>query len=454
MNKFGRYVGQGTSVPAIMERQTGSEASIMTLGYSNTRKDVPLSEFVIEGGSDPMVFFFDSVDVFETEVAEDMGITVTGDEIAIPAGVVIHPVGAVDIGSKYIQLNNGAVRGRNAGIDGIISTNTGGVVRSSAGQIVLTDFFVVAPAGPGIKISGSKANGDIAKLIMVGVFSSPVGFDITGFSVPSLTNCFVGQMDGMPAPAVGVRFSGAADKSHVLNTPLFDCTTAAIEFAADANFDYADIAGNFYTAGTPFLRGVAGYTLNVAGEVTRNKSLGGLASTASTLDGIDQFDPQWNFQSNPSIPDSKALGAWYQTAGEEITAITTQNEYVKANITSASPTIIQRFTADGTGTLTYTGVRPRTAQVTVTGVVSTTNNQEVEVGIYKDGTLIPDSTTTVRVGTGQDKRAFTGTALVLLEQPGWHDPVVPNCTIEIYVRNITGTDDITISDLDVTVFSD
>lgn len=386
---------------------------------------------------------------FSSIPARGAGITVSGDQITIPAGVVVVAGGVVDLGSAWILLDGGTVRGRTAS-DGFVSTATNGVIVSNDGTVVITDLIVVAPAGPGLKLTGSKANGDIMKCIMVGVYSSPLAFDITGGSVPSITSCFVGQFPQMPAPAVGVRFSGDIGKSHVQSTPFFATTDACIVLDSAVTLETADIAGNYYqpAAGMNFLRGEVGYTLSGIAEVTRNIPQTGLPDAVDVLDGIDRFDPKWNFQSNPSIPDSSAKAAFFQGTGWETTTITTVSTPVKANLTVTSADTAERFSINPDGTLTYTGVRPRTVTVTATGSVDTAgNNQEIRFSIYKDGVLVPSSQVQVKVTTGGDQRAFATSAIVEVQRPEDHDPAVGACTLEIYVENVTSTDDVLLSNV-------
>lgn len=387
---------------------------------------------------------------FSSLPARGAGITVSGDQITIPAGVVVVAGGVVDLGSAWILLDGGTVRGRTA-TDGFVSTATNGVIVSNGGTVVITDLIVVAPAGPGIKLTGSKANGDIAKMIMVGVYSSPVGFDLTGFEVPSVTSCFVGQFPQMPAPAIGVRVSGTVGKAHVQNTPFFGLTDACI--VLEATMEAVDIAGNYYEVapGLNFLRGGL-YTLSGIAEVTRNIPRAGLPDATDVLDGIDRFDPQWNFQSNPSIPDSSAQAAFFQGTAWETTTITAASTMTKANITVTSAETAERFSIAADGTLTYTGLRPRTVSVMVTGTIDTAlSNQEIRVAIYKDGALVPSSQVQTKITTGGDQRSFTSSAIVLVQRPEDHDPTVANCTLEIYVENITSDDDVRLSNVSMLV---
>lgn len=387
--------------------------------------------------------------------ARDAGITVSGDAVTIPANVILTPVGVIDIGSKYIVLDGGTVQGRNAGLDGFISTATDGVIRSTGGTVVLRDFLVVAPAGPALKLDGSEINGDIAKVIMVGAYSSPIGFDLTGFSVPSITSCFVGQFPGFPAPAIGVKVSGSVGKVHVQDTPFFATTDAALVLDAGAVIQQIDLAGNFYETdpGVNLIRAEAGYTLVDIAEIDRNVPRGA-PDPSDVLNGVDKFDPKWNFNANPAIPDSKAVGSFQQDPGWETTVISASNTPVKADVTVTGSEFNQRYTVSADGTLTYTGIRPRTAKVSVSGHLDTAlNGQEIRVSVRKDGVYVPGSAVTAKITTGGDQRSFATSCIVFPQAPGDHAPAVGSCTLEVYVENLTSDDDILIRDLSMDVLS-
>ena len=190
-------------------------------------------------------------------------------------------------------------------------------------------------------------------------------------------------------------------------------STVAIDFSASAvvlNEGYILDTCNF-SGGVPYLTGV---------DSTSNKSL---------------------FVNNVGISNSSDIAQYYMHGNATATVISTTGVAVKvAGVTTSAP-LTSKFT-NTTNRATYAGALNRFFKVSCTLSVESGNNNQVGVYILKNGVLLGESEvygTTSGAGRAENIVVQNLVSLVATDY------------IEVWVENATGTQDITVTDLNLII---
>ena len=118
------------------------------------------------------------------------------------------------------------------------------------------------------------------------------------------------------------------------------------------------------------------------------------------------------------------------------TSITQAGTYVKAAGTTTANNL-SSFTMPASNRLTYTGTATRHFHIaTHLSFTSSTGNRVIGVQLAVDGTALPNSTHTVKIGTGSDTQAMS---------LHWDAMMSSNQYIELFITDTQGTNTITLS---------
>ena len=162
---------------------------------------------------------------------------------------------------------------------------------------------------------------------------------------------------------------------------------------------------------------------------------------APYLAGVTSTDNKALFVNNVGIDNSSDITQYYMSANATATVITTAGVGVKAAGVTTSGSLTSKFT-NTANRATYDGALTRFFKVSATLSVESGNNNQVGVYISKNGVLLGESgvygTTS---GTGRAENIFVQT-LVSLTATDY---------IEIWVENATGTQNITVTDLNLII---
>ncbi len=162
------------------------------------------------------------------------------------------------------------------------------------------------------------------------------------------------------------------------------------------------------------------------------------------LVGHDYTSLKALFINNIGIINSSNIGHYYMQNNATSTTITTQNTFVKA----AGTTVVgngnsSKWTTATTNRLTYAGTISTEFVMTVVGSVqSAANNSTIGVGIAQNGTIITESRVSIRAGVANTPMAFTTQDII---------QCVTGDFFEVFVTNETGTQAITVTDLNVII---
>ena len=162
------------------------------------------------------------------------------------------------------------------------------------------------------------------------------------------------------------------------------------------------------------------------------------------LAGHDHTSNKALFINNVGITNSSNVGHYYMQNNATATTGIVQNTYLKA----AGTTVVgagnsPKWTTATTNRLTYAGTITTEFIITVVGSVqSAANNSTIGVGVAENGTIIAESRVSIRA-------AVAGTPMPFATQDVIQ--VATGDFFEIWVTNETGTQAITLTDLNVII---
>ncbi|TXD85221.1 hypothetical protein ESY86_01365 [Subsaximicrobium wynnwilliamsii] len=337
--------------------------------------------------------------------------------------------GMVDIGSNHIIMNGAGLRGTDPQKDGVMSSASGGVLRSTATNIFMQNFTVIPTAGSAYDFSGTAAN-------FCNIFS---GCSVIGGSV--------GQISGFNAITIiqnywnvtdGVKVTGNVGKfTSSYNFIVGISSGAGVEFLAGLTANDIDMANNYF-----IYAGQTGIKVNAGAAVDRGRMTTNMFRDVTTpLSGIDSYSPGWSMKQNTNIPDSRAYSFIYFNGNTAPTLLPTQNFFTK--IEGATEVVSQkRFTGNNTGKITYTDKEPITAKISVViSAKANENNSQYSIGIRKNNemTLTGPVASMASTANNQSFQIILNTEVDLETDDA----------IEVYIARSNGSTDneITVSEL-------
>lgn len=292
--------------------------------------------------------------------------------------------GIVNISPYYLELNGANLRGIDPARDGVSSTVSGAILRSTSVSVFLQDLVVI-PLSGATKAYDFK---DMTGTKFCNLFS---GNSVVEVGIPSLG---VGQISGFKAATIvknywkttdGLKVTGNIGKFTCAFTFITDITAGSgIEFLAGLTIDDIDLSNNYFV-----YTGQKGVKLNPGASVDRGRMTTNMfRGVGSPLDGLDSYSLGWSMNQNTDIPDSRAFSFIYFNSNATVTSLpsATPNYY---KIQGATTTIDQkRFTATD-NRITYNGVDPIVGKVAVViSAKAPANNADFSIGIAKNGTML------------------------------------------------------------------
>lgn len=238
----------------------------------------------------------------------------------------------------------------------------------------------------------------------------------------------------------GFTFEGSSN-SIVFNNSIFSPLVGAmaIEFEAAATINRRFRLTN---CALPIQPGASGVVFNGPNVVnsegfildTVNFSGGG-----TYLTGITYLDDRARFIECRGITNSTRIGAYYWTGNATATVITATNTPGKVAGISTVSAINQRF-AHSNNRLTYASALTQAFVVTVACTVTSGNNNQVTIYLYRNGVVVPGSAQTVTTNaSGRAENVNLQAALELADTD----------YIEVWCSNGTAITNVTVVDLNV-----
>jgi len=167
------------------------------------------------------------------------------------------------------------------------------------------------------------------------------------------------------------------------------------------------------------------------------------AGGGTYLTGVQSTDNKARFSGCRGINNSSNIAQYYMQGNATSTTIASSGTFVKIAGTTTTGSYVEKFDVTTTDNKAiYTGSLTGFYKVHVISACTSGNNKELEVAIYKNGAILtPSRSKGTTSGTGKAEN-LACQDIVELETDDY---------IEIYITNNTGTTNITVEDLNVTI---
>lgn len=166
------------------------------------------------------------------------------------------------------------------------------------------------------------------------------------------------------------------------------------------------------------------------------------AGGGTAISGVPYTDNKARFIENRGITNTGATSGYYMVGNATVTTIATVGTPVLIAGTTTETTITQRFTVSTSNRATYIGSLTRDFSIQGTFSLTSSNNNQVTTYIYKNGSVLIESTSISTTNSGGRLEGGAIQCLVQLEE---------NDYIEVWVENNTGANDITVEDLNLII---
>ena len=360
--------------------------------------------------------------------------TPSGSLITLDATKMYVFNGMVNISPYYLNLNGANLRGTDPSRDGVMSSVSGAILRSSNVSVFMENFTVIPLSGSTKAYDFSDATGTK----FCNLFS---GCSVVEIGTPSLG---VGQTSGFNAVTItknywnctdGIKVTGTMGKFALASVFITNITSGSgVEFLSGLTINDIDLSNNYFIyTGQTGVKVNTGATID-KGRMTTNMYRG----VTNYISGFNSYTPSWEMRQNTGIPNTRAFGSLLMTNNATATSLTIASTYYKIAGTSTAGTQ-QRFTA-GNNRLTYNGKENITGKIlAIAGARSPCINGEFTIAIAKNGTII--STSTGSMAPGGNNQSFQ---IIISTEVD----MATNDYVEVFIRtNNSNTSTITIEEL-------
>lgn len=310
-----------------------------------------------------------------------------GSEIKLDSTKTYTFSGLVNISPYYINANGAAIRGNNPIRDGVLSTVSGAIIRSTDMHVYIEKLLLVPYTANTKAFDFSDATGSRSCNLLTGINIKDVAAASEG----------VGQVSGFRAviilqnywaTAKGIKVTGNMGRFICAFTLISNIAGGAgIEFLPGLVIDDIDLANNHFV-----YNGQTGVKVNTGASINTGRMTTNMFREVGTLtDGFDSYTPAWEMQQNTGIPNSRAYSYAYLNDNTVATNLTNQGVYYKlaGNLIATSS---KRFTI-ANNIFTYTGKRNITTRVFVAVAgKSPANNADFSIALAKNGVVVANPT--------------------------------------------------------------
>ncbi len=223
-----------------------------------------------------------------------------GSSILLDATKMYIFSGIVNISPYYLSLNGAGLRGIDPAKDGIMSTISGGILRSTGVSVFIADLAVIPLSATTKAYDFADATGTK----FCNIFS---GSSVVEIGIPSLG---VGQVSGFKAITIeknywnctdGIKVTGTIGKfASSLNFITNITAGSGIEFLAGINIGDIDLSNNYF-----IYTGQNGVKVNSGAVIDNGRMTTNMFRGVSTLlNGIDSYSIGWQMVNNTGIPNT------------------------------------------------------------------------------------------------------------------------------------------------------
>lgn len=322
---------------------------------------------------------------------------------------------------------NSMIRGSHMGVDAIVYVGGLTAITVTNVNFFMNNLVIVAPGGTAINATGTITTEFLWTLVAI-VNCATIG-TVTGFRVPTFINCNFDTFTN------GITFDGTEDKIYLEGCPFRNFTNFGITFATTLSVEVIDISGGYFKE-SPTGTGII--VENVASVINYGLVRGTVWT--NVLTPVSGFGPEsvgWDFQINDPIRDSRRVADIFMTANVTPT-ILIQNVWTKiAGTTTVNK--LERFTSPQNNRISYVDNRPGIQGFVAVSLslLGSSNNQAVEVAIYRNDVIASPPMRTVLTGTSRTD-SINVNAILDFNTGDF---------VEVWVRSTGGNQDVTCENL-------
>ena len=184
----------------------------------------------------------------------------------------------------------------------------------------------------------------------------------------------------------------------------------------------------------------ASATIPNEGYILNNVNFGG---GGTYLTGVQSTDNKARFEGCRGVSNSGNIGQYYMQGNSTATTISTSGTFAKIAGTTSSGTYVEKFDVTTTNNKgVYSGSLTGFYKVEIVAGCTSGNNKELELAIYKNGVITtPSRSKGTTTGSGKAENIVSHDIIELST----------NDYVEAFITNNTGTTNITVEDLNVTI---
>lgn len=340
--------------------------------------------------------------------------------------------GIIDISPNSINLNGAVIRGTAPSKDGVRSTVSGAVLRSTGVSVFIENLMVI-PA------SGSTKAFDFADATKTKYCNLRPGTFVVDNGGPSLG---VGQVSGFEAIIIKQNFWDCKDGIKVSgNVGLFVAAFnlvhgisagAGIEFKTGLTINHIELSSNYF-----HYTGQTGIIVNNGVTIDRGRMNSNMFLDVGTfITGFDSYTPSWDMRQNTNIPNTRAY-AFVHMNNNTVSTLALVDKVFKKIAGTTSVINSKRFTADH-NKLTYIGKDVITGKVSIVISSKAANGYDFSIAIAKNGTIIPVPYGSM--ASASNNQSFQITFITEVD-------LATNDFIEVWIRTNSGTNSIVVDEL-------
>ncbi len=342
--------------------------------------------------------------------------------------------GIVNISPNYLSLNGASLRGIDPAKDGVMSSVSGGILRSTGVSVFIQDLAVIPLSGTTKAYDFTDATGTK----FCNIFS---GSSVVEIGVPSLG---VGQISGFKAVTLKQNYWNCTDGLKVTGTLGKFCASlcfftgitagSGIEFLAASVIDDVDLSNNYF-----IYTGQTGIKVNSSATIDRGRMTTNMfRGITNLLNGFDSYTPGWQMISNTDIPNSRALAFQYMTANATATSLPVANTYYK--IAGTTTTVNAKKFSTSSNRITYTGKTGIVGKVfIIIGAKAPAANSDFSIVIAKNGVVI--TAPVASMAAASNNQSFQLSLITELD-------LVTNDYVEVFIKsNNSNTNTITVEEM-------
>lgn len=344
-------------------------------------------------------------------------ITLDGTKMYIFSGII-------NISPNYLNLNGAGLRGTDPGKDGVMSSVSGGILRSTDVSVFIENLAVL-PASAATKgydfadATGTKFLNlfSACSVVEIGIPSLGVG-QVSGFKAITIFKNYWNCRDGIKVTGNVGKFASAYNFITGITAGI------GIEFLSGLTIDDIDLSNNYFV-----YTGQTGVKVNAGAGILRGRMTTNMYRGVTTyISGFNSGTPAWEMRQNTYIPNSRAFCSVYMNNNTTATPLAVISNYYKI-LGSTTTVKEERFTSTD-NRLTYIGKEIINGKILIIiGAKAPANDVNFSIAIAKNGVVIPNPNGSMAASSNNQSFQLTLATEVELQT---------NDYIEVFIRKNNG----------------